>query len=153
LSALFGIRTDYETRVTAHRSIQREGFEDIRTNWGDFAIEIQSFAEIQQIGKIAFGKIPRVLGISIEMRRAMTERDLRMIFGMGLWRARCHQCVSAEFTLRLTCALDKELHMVHTWSFESRAGKSVVSYCGGGDMYAFEGLAGVAYVKTKSIPA
>jgi formate dehydrogenase maturation protein FdhE len=77
----------------------------------------------------------------------MTER---MVFEIGLWRARCHQCMTTWFALRLTCTLDEELHMVHTWSFKSVARESVVSYCGGGDMYAFEGL---AYVKTKSMPA
>jgi hypothetical protein len=138
--------------VTTHKSVHvGEGSKDIHTNGGDFAIEVQPFAKVQEIGKIRFGKVPRLLSVSIEVRGHVSEGDLRVVLGMGLWRARCHQRMTTRFALRLIGTLNEKLHMVHTWSFESMARKKcVVSYCGGGDMYAFEGL---AYVKTKSMPA
>jgi hypothetical protein len=54
----------------------------------------------------------------------MTERNIGIILGEGLWGARCHERVATGVAVRLAGSFDKELHVVHTWSLESKRRKA-----------------------------
>lgn len=87
-------------------------------NRRNLAVKVQPLTEIQQVRQIRFRQIPRLLGIAIEVRRAVTEWHLGLTFRIRFWRARSHQGVTAEFALGIARSLDEELDMVHTRSFK-----------------------------------